>query len=353
MLHRRCLVAAAFAAAVLLPQPALADDGSAQTVEQIAETARKSVVVISFTGRDGKRQGLGTGFVVDADGLIATNLHVIGEARPISVQLGDKHYDVTSIHASDRSLDLALLRIEAKKLPALALGDSDSLKQGQAVIAFGNPLGLTHSVVSGVVSSKREIEGRPMIQLAIPLERGNSGGPILDLDGRVQGIVTMKSLVTSNLGFATPVNALKTLIQKPNPIPMVRWLTIGALDPAEWMPVFGARWRQHAGHVLVEGEGVSFGGRSLCLWQHPTLPLPFEMAVTVRLEDEAGAAGLVFAANGGDNHYGFYPSAGKLRLTRFAGPDVFPWQILRQEHSPNYHPGDWNTLKVQLQEHTF
>src|SRR5437867_10981812 len=284
--------------------PLKATPPESKAVEQLVDKVRKSIAVITFTGRDGKRQGLGTGFVVDADGLIATNLHVIGEARPISVQLGDKHYDVTSIHASDRSLDLALLRIDAKKLPALSLGDSDALKQGQAVVAFGNPLGLTHSVVSGVVSSKREIEGKPMIQLAIPLERGNSGGPLLDLDGRVQGIITMKSLVTSNLGFATPVNALKTLIQKPNPIPMSRWLTIGALDRAEWSSVFGAHWRQHAGHILVEGEGAGFGGRSLCLWQHSTPPLPFEMAITVRLDDEAGAAGLIFAADGGNNHYG-------------------------------------------------
>lgn len=321
-----------------------------KTIEQLVEKVRQSIAIITFTGRDGKRQGLGTGFVVDADGIIATNLHVIGEARPISVQLGDKHYEVTSVHASDRLLDLALLRVNAKNLPALSLGNSDDLKQGQAVVAFGNPLGLTHSVVSGVVSSKREIEGRPMIQLAIPLERGNSGGPLLDLDGRVQGIITMKSQVTSNLGFAMPVNALKLLIQKPNPIPMSRWLTIGALDAADWTPVFGARWRQHAGHIQVEGVGAGFGGRSLCLWQHQTPPVPLEIAVTVRLDDEAGAAGLVFASDGGNNHYGFYPSAAKLRLTRFAGPDVFSWKILRQEPSPHYRSGEWNTLKVRIEK---
>src|SRR5207247_10946301 len=114
-----------------------------KAVEQLVEKVRKSIAVITFTGREGKRQGLGTGFVVDSDGLIATNLHVIGEARPVSVKLADKEYDVASIHASDRSFDLALLRINAKHLPALALGDSDSLKQGQSVVAFGNPLGST------------------------------------------------------------------------------------------------------------------------------------------------------------------------------------------------------------------
>jgi regulator of sirC expression with transglutaminase-like and TPR domain len=334
------------------PEKELTVLGSApsKALEQLVEKARQSVVVITFTGRNGKQQGLGTGFVVEADGLIATNLHVIGEARPITVKLANgKHYEVTDVYASDRSLDLALLRIRAKDLPALELGDSDGVKQGQPIVAFGNPLGLTYSVVSGVVSSKREVEGRPMIQLAIPLERGNSGGPMLDLQGRVQGIITMKSLVTANLGFAMPVNALKTLLKKPNPVPISRWLTIGTLDPEEWTPIFEAHWRQRAGHIQVEGEGSGFGGRSLCLLKRPVPEPPYEIAVTVRLDDEAGAAGLAFAADGGDNHYGFYPSAGNLRLTRFAGPDVYSWKILRQEGSPHYRPGEWNTLKVRVE----
>jgi regulator of sirC expression with transglutaminase-like and TPR domain len=322
-----------------------------KVVEKLVESARKSIVVITFAGRDGKRQGLGTGFVVGGDGLIATNLHVIGEARPISVKLPDgKHYEVTEVYASDRSLDLALLRIGAKNLPALELGDSDRVKQGQTIVAFGNPLGLANSVVSGVVSSKREVEGRPMIQLAIPLERGNSGGPVLDLQGRVQGIITMKSLVTANLGFAMPINALKTLLKKPNPVPMSRWLTIGTLDPDEWTPVFEAHWRQRAGHIHVEGPGSGFGGRSLCLSKQAVPEPPYEVAVTVRLDDESGAAGLTFAADGGDNHYGFYPSAGQLRLTQFAGPDVYSWKILRREGSPHYRLGEWNTLKVRVEK---
>jgi regulator of sirC expression with transglutaminase-like and TPR domain len=320
-------------------------------VEQIAEAGKKAVAVITFTDRDGKRLGLGTGFVVAADGLIATNLHVLGEARPIAVQFADgKRYDVTSVHASDRAVDLALIRIDAKNLTPLPLGDSDTLKQGQAVVALGNPQGLEHSVVSGVVSAKREVDGRPMIQVAIPIESGNSGGPLLDLHGRVQGIVTMKSQVTANLGFAMPVNALKPLIEKPNPIPIARWLTIGALDPHEWKPLFGARWRQRAGRIQVDGLGSGFGGRSLCLAQRPVPPLPFEVAVTVRLDDEAGAAGLVFHADGSDKHYGFYPSAGRLRLTRFDGPDVLSWKILSQEPSPHYRPGEWNTLKVRVEK---
>jgi regulator of sirC expression with transglutaminase-like and TPR domain len=330
------------------PNPAAS---APKSVEQITALARKSVVVITFTGRDGKRQWLGTGFVVGREGLIATNLHVIGEARPITVETVDgKRCEVTSIHASDRLRDLALLRIAQKELPPLELGDSDQLQEGQAVVALGNPVGLTYSVVAGVVSGKREIEGRPMIQLAIPIEPGNSGGPLLDMQGRVQGILTMKSLVTRNLGFAVPINQLQALLKKPNPIPMARWLRLGTLDPAEWKTVFEANWKQRAGKILAEGFGTSFGGRSLCLWQGAVPALPYELAVTVRLDDEAGAAGLAFHADGGDKHYGFYPSAGQLRLTRFDGPDVYSWKILRQESSPYYRPGEWNTLKVRIEK---
>jgi regulator of sirC expression with transglutaminase-like and TPR domain len=322
-----------------------------RTVEQIAEQARKSVVMITFTGRDGKPQGLGTGFVVSADGLIATNLHVLGEARPISVQLADgKRHDVTAVHASDRTLDLALVRIAARALKPLPLGDSDKLKLGQAVVALGNPRGLEYSVVGGVVSGRRTIGGRSMIQLAIPVEPGNSGGPLLDRQGRVQGILTLKSLQNANIAFAMPVNALKPLLQKPNPIPMARWLTIGTLDAREWQPLMGARWRQRAGRILVEGAGSGFGGRSLCLARRALPPLPFEVAVTVKLDDEAGAAGLVWHADGGNRHYGFYPTGGRLRLTRFDGPDVFSWKILRDRRSKHYRPGDWNTLKVRVEK---
>jgi regulator of sirC expression with transglutaminase-like and TPR domain len=188
-----------------------------------------------------------------------------------------------------------------------------------------------------------------MIQLALPVEPGNSGGPVLDAAGRVQGITTLKSAVTDNLGFAIKINALKPLLQKPNPVPMSRWLTIGALDPDQWTTLLGARWRQRAGRILVEGFGSGFGGRSLCLSKRKVPAGAFELAVAVRLDDEGGAAGLVFGSDGHDRHYGFYPSAGHLRLTRFEGPDVFSWHVLREEASAAYRPGDWNVLKVRVE----
>ncbi len=336
-----------------LPKKPKADQESAsdKSVEILAETARRSVVIVSHFGRNGREDGVGAGFVVSSNGLIATSLHVIGEARPIQVQLSDgQRFDVIEVHAWDRKLDLALIRIAATNLQALPLGDSDNLKQGTPVVAMGNPLGLEHSIVQGIVSAKRDFDGLEMIQLAIPIEPGNSGGPLLDMQGRVHGLLTMKSAITANLGFATPINALKPLLQKPNPVPMNRWLTIGALNPKEWTPVFGARWSQKASGIQAESPGTGFGGRSLCLAQKPVPERPYEVAVTVKLDDEAGAAGLVFASDGDQKHYGFYPSGGQLRLTRFDGPSVFTWTILKQIPTPAYKPGDWNTLKVRVEK---
>ncbi len=331
-------------------QPPVANE-ALPTLENLTEQVRKSVVVITSSGRDGRREGMGAGFVISDDGLVATNYHVIGQGRALSVQTADgRDAEVTQVHASDRALDLAVLRIDVDDLPVLPLGDSDQVRQGQDVIALGNPRGLKYSVVSGLVSGVRDVDGRSMIQLAMPIEPGNSGGPLVDRRGRVQGILTMKSLVTPNLGFALSINLLKPLLDKPNPIPLARWQTIGALDPREWTPVFGAHWRQRAGRILVEGFGSGFGGRSLCLSEQAVPERPFEIAVSVRLDDESGAAGLAFCSDGQDHHYGFYPTNGQLRLTRFEGPDVQSWSILHSEPSRHYASGKWNTLRVRLEE---
>lgn len=321
-----------------------------KSVQELAAIAKKSVVVVTFTGRDGQRQGLGTGFILSEDGLIATNLHVIGEARPIRVELHDgRKFDVTAVHATERAQDLAVLRIDARDLPVLPLGNSDELQEGQAVVAIGNPLGLERSVVSGVLSGRREIEGRSMLQVALPIEQGNSGGPLLDMQGRVHGLLTLKSLKTENLGFAITVNSLKPLLEKPNPIPMNRWLTIGAMDPEEWTVLPGGRWRQRAGQIAVDGRGGGFGGRALCLATESTPAIPFEVAVQVKFTPGDGAAGLVFHSDGGDKHYGFYPSNGGVRLTRFDGPDFNSWAVLREIRTPALKKESWNSLRIRIE----
>lgn len=345
------------AAAITAPVAVRADEAAAAAVaeeesltQRLARDARDSLALITVEGRDSQQLQLGAGFVVSADGLIATNAHVIGEGRPIRVRLADERtFRAVAVHAWDRHLDLAVIRIEADNLKPLELADSEQVAQGEPVAALGNPHGLRSSVVGGVVSGIREFDEQKMLQLAIPVEPGNSGGPVLDRRGRVVGVVTRKSAVTNNLAFAVESNTLKMLLERPNPVPMERWLTIGRLDPKRWSMLFGADWRQHAGRIQVEGAGRGFGGRSLCLWRDAPPEAPFEVAVAVRLDDEAGAAGLVFHSDGGDKHYGFYPSAGKLRLSRFDGPVVFAWQVLADVPSEHYRPGDWNRLKVRVE----
>ncbi|MCA9153298.1 MAG: tetratricopeptide repeat protein [Planctomycetales bacterium] len=326
------------------------DAEQALTVQQLAERVRESLVTIQSSGRESGEQGLGTGFIISEDGLIATNLHVIGEGRGFTVQTHDKRtLAVEAVYASDRDLDLAILRVKTDDpLKPLELGDSEEARDGAPIVAMGNPLGLRYSVVSGVVSGRRDIEGRDMVQLAMPIEPGNSGGPVVDMRGRVIGVVTMKSLVAKNLGFAVAVNMLKPLLESPNPVPWQRWLRIGRLDPNQWKSADADDWQQRGGRVLCSGTGTGFGGRSLCLWQMPTPELPFELSVRVKLNDEAGAAGLVFHSDGGDRHYGFYPSSRRMRLTRFEGPNVFTWKVLQEVDSPHYRTGEWNQLRVQV-----
>ncbi|MCR9229683.1 MAG: tetratricopeptide repeat protein [bacterium] len=333
------------------PEAQASESDPGVSAEDLAVRAKESVVSVSFAGRDGQEAGMGTGFVIDANGLIATNLHVIGEARPITVQLLDgTSYEVQEVYATDRQMDLAVLKIAVDNLKPLKLAEPDTLKQGAEVVVLGNPQGLRYSVVKGVNSGTREVDGKPMLQLAIPIEPGNSGGPVLDSQGRVQGIVTLKSAVTRNLGYAVNVSALKGLLEKPNPVPIDRWLTIGTLDEHLWKPLFGSRWRQRAGRIQVDGFGSGLGSRSLCVSQEVLPELPYEVAVEVKLDDDSGAAGLIFYSDENTKHYGFYPSNKSLRISRFDGPDVFLWRVLDEKKSNAYREEEWNHLKVRLEK---
>ena len=295
---------------------------------------------------------MGTGFVVDEQGVIATNFHVIGEHREFTVELADGTLcKPTEILAIDRSRDLALFRIDQSGLPTLPLGDSSKIEPGQAVLSVGNPLGYDLSVSQGVVAAIRELEfgdGRPMVQVAIPIEAGSSGSPVVDRNGEVLAMLTIKS--GGAMGFGVPANALRSLMEEIRPIPIKRWLTVGMLDDDEWVLPLGGNWRQRAGIIKASGMGDGFGGRMICLAQQPNISPPFDLEVEVRLEDESGAAGLVFGSDGEQKHYGFYPTNGSLRLTCFNGPKVFDWNIIETIPSPDYLPGTWNRLKIRFDQ---
>jgi serine protease Do len=160
----------------------------------------------------------GSGFVVSADGLIVTNYHVIQGADRLTVTLGNREYPA-EVRGTDPSTDLALLKIEpGRQLTYLNLGDSDRLRVGEWVIAVGSPLNLQHTVTVGVVSAKGRNLGisdssfENFIQTDAAINFGNSGGPLLNIRGEVVGINTAINYEAENIGFAVPVNTLKSIL---------------------------------------------------------------------------------------------------------------------------------------------
>ena len=254
--------------------PAAEKKSSGKSVEELTEYAKPSIVVILYTGREGKQQGLGTGFVISEDGLIATNLHVIGDGSAHhGADAGRQEARRHGRAASDRSLDLAIIKIDAKGLKPLPLGDSDT---AAAMASRSSPSGIRRgsSTASWPASSPANAKSKAcnMLQIAMPIEPGNSGGPVLDMAGNVVGVVTMKSLVTPNLGFAVPTSSLQKLIAKPNPIPMENWVTLGTLDPSEWLPTYGGAGGSERAASPADGTGTGFGGRTVCFHPRKTPP---------------------------------------------------------------------------------
>jgi serine protease Do len=176
-------------------------------------------------GTGGQREqpvrGIGTGFFIRSDGLIATNGHVVEGATDITVQIGDEERPVRGVLVGgDDATDLALIKIEGGgPFPVLALGDSEGLEVGEWVVAIGNPFGLSRSVTTGIVSFKgrRDVNpsGRPgyydFIQTDAAINPGNSGGPLLDARGAVVAINAAVNPAGQGIGFAIPINMLKAI----------------------------------------------------------------------------------------------------------------------------------------------
>jgi serine protease Do len=224
-------------------------------LQALVERARPSVaqILVSSTTATGegaqlaRQRGSGSGVVVDPDGYVITNLHVVEGARRIEVILPPASVPGKSVLRAggrslgavvvgvDRETDLAVLLVPEKGLPALPLGDSEMLRPGQFVVALGSPMGLEGSVTVGVVSAQaRQLEPEsPMIyvQTDASINPGNSGGPLLDLEGRVMGINTMiisQSGGSEGIGFAAPSNIVRNVFEQIRATGRVRRGHIGA-----------------------------------------------------------------------------------------------------------------------------
>lgn len=168
------------------------------------------------------QSGIGTGFIINEDGYIITNQHVIENASEIKVNIaGDNKKYEAQVIGQDKELDLAVLKITPdKKFNTVKLGDSDNIRVGEWVVAIGNPYGLDHTVTAGVISAL----GRPikieqrvyknLIQTDAAINPGNSGGPLLDMQGNVIGINTAVSTEAQGIGFAISINTAKDVLDE-------------------------------------------------------------------------------------------------------------------------------------------
>ncbi len=168
-----------------------------------------------------KQSGLGSGVIVDRNGYILTNNHVIKDADEILVKLSDTREFKGKVIGTDAKTDLAVIQIDSNNLPVLNLGDSDDLKVGETVLAIGNPFGLSHTVTSGIVSAKGRAhvgiaDYEDFIQTDAPINPGNSGGALVNIKGELVGVNTAIFSTTGGyqgIGFAIPSNMAKVVME--------------------------------------------------------------------------------------------------------------------------------------------
>ena len=167
-----------------------------------------------FQQPDRGGESLGSGFIISSDGYILTNNHVVANADSVKVHLADHRTYAAKVVGRDKIYDIALLKIDAKDLPTVQIGNSNDLQPGQWVVAIGSPFGLDHSVSAGIVSFVGRSLGQdqsdvPFIQTDVPINRGNSGGPLFNLAGQVVGInsqIFSASGGSNGISFSIPIN---------------------------------------------------------------------------------------------------------------------------------------------------
>jgi len=189
---------------------------TALSPEQVFENASPAVVYIVVRDKEFKPIGLGSGFFVDANGLIVTNYHVIKGAKFATVRLNSgATLFVDGVVATDPNRDLALLKVSGGGFPCLKIAEGALPKVGATVYAIGNPRGLENTFSGGMVSGHREIkQGLTAIQVTTPISPGSSGGPLLNVNGEVVGVTTAYLTTGQNLNFAAPASGVSALIRK-------------------------------------------------------------------------------------------------------------------------------------------
>jgi hypothetical protein len=183
------------------------------STEDLVQRSSPAVVQILVQRPSGHSQG--SGFIVDPNGTILTNYHVIEGAVEAAVRLpSGEVFGQVEVLAEDARRDIAVIRIAGFDLPATVLGNSDSLRIGATVVAIGSPLGLENSVSTGVLSGRRQQEGFSLLQITAPVSPGSSGGPLFNEAGLVVGITVSQLRDGQNLNFAVPINYARGLLAR-------------------------------------------------------------------------------------------------------------------------------------------
>jgi len=260
-----------------------------------------SPAVVMVTGRainpyrlrDRISRVLGSGFIIDKDGLILTNAHVVFGLQSLAVTLDDGTVMAAKLVGADPIFDIAAIQIPRPKsgrLPTVPLGDSDKLRAGEEVVAIGNPLGLDQTVTRGIVSAVNRILpetplslSEPLIQIDAPINPGNSGGPLLNRCGEAVGINSAIVADAQNIGFSVPINLAKSVLpslikdgrlirpwigfhgqligaelQKLLQMPLVEGLLVEVIEPGS--PAEKAGMRGGEMELTIGGSSVLLGG---------------------------------------------------------------------------------------------
>ena len=190
----------------------------AQTAPQIAEKALAATVYLEMQDSNSLPLGFGSGFFV-RDNLIATNYHVIeGAARGTAKLVGQfSTYTIEGVTATDKTNDLALLKVTVSGIKPLPLGNSSDVKIGETVYVAGNPKGLEGTFSDGIISSRRDPYTKERLQMTAPISPGSSGGPVLNSKGEVIGVSFMTLVGGQNLNFAIPSRYLTELLPESTP----------------------------------------------------------------------------------------------------------------------------------------
>ncbi|MGA8149684.1 MAG: trypsin-like peptidase domain-containing protein [Terriglobales bacterium] len=239
----RCRVILVSLLAVLVSYSA-----SQESVTDVVKRSSDAVVLVVISNSSGEETALGSGFLVSADGEIVTNYHVIKEAHSAVVKLSNgAFFPVNGVLAFDADKDLAIIKVDGKNLRFLTLGDIDRLHVGDHVVAIGSPLGLEGTVSDGIVSALRDVASKKWIQTTTPVSHGNSGGPLLDMNNHVVGVITwgVNLELGQNLNFAAPCNEVTELLvtarQQAKPLDSVASKRNGLTDGAAWTSLTSGR----------------------------------------------------------------------------------------------------------------